>query len=224
LKNSNKIEQLYNDYCSKFKNPPKADKELSKMVLTRLESMKKELDSQMAKILNAFEPHLKFYDAMMAGIETQNQVDETISINGKQRGVIRMDGKSPVVTEATKRYIGECAIETIANLEKATSPITWMSANGEVALRHLEVLQETRIPWSATYENGNIVYTNTKPLPPDAKTLLSSLLWRQGQGNVLALDQKTGQARIVLTPENRMRFFEAFRENEVIQVKRNIWQ
>jgi hypothetical protein len=99
-----------------------------------------------------------------------------------------------------------------------------MSANGEVALRHLEVLQETRIPWSATYENGNIVYTNTKPLPPDAKTLLSSLLWRQGQGNVLALDQKTGQARIVLTPENRMRFFEAFRENEVIQVKRNIWQ
>jgi hypothetical protein len=224
LKNSNKIEQLYNDYCSKFKNPPEADKELSKMVLTRLESMKKELDSQMAKILNAFEPHLKFYDAMMAGIETQNQVDETISINGKQRGVIRMDGKSPVVTEATKRYIGECAIETIANLEKATSPITWMSANGEVALRHLEVLQETRIPWSATYENGNIVYTNTKPLPPDAKTLLSSLLWRQGQNNVLAFDEKTGQARIVLTPENRMRFFEAFRENEVIQVKRNIWQ
>jgi hypothetical protein len=99
-----------------------------------------------------------------------------------------------------------------------------MSANGEVALRHLEVLQETRIPWSATYENGNIVYTNTKPLPPDAKTLLSSLLWRQGQNNVLAFDEKTGQARIVLTPENRMRFFESFRENEVIQVKRNIWQ
>ena len=224
LKNSNKIEQLYNDYCSKFKNPPEADKELSKMVLTRLESMKKELDSQMAKILNAFEPHLKFYDAMMAGIETQNQVDETISINGKQRGVISMDGKSPVVTEATKRFIGECAIETIANLEKATSPTTWLSANGEVALRHLEVLQDTRIPWSATYENGNIVYTNSKPLPRDAQSLLSRLLWNHGQDGVLTLNEKTGQARIVLTPENRMRFFESFRENEVIQVKRNIWQ
>ncbi len=38
------------------------------------------------------------------------------------------------------------AIETIENLEKLTSPTTWVSDDGSVALEHLAVIEKSRIP------------------------------------------------------------------------------
>ena len=57
----------------------------------------------------------------------------------------------------------QSAIETVANLEKLTSPTTWTSAKGKVALEHLEVIPETRVPWKAALKGDDIVYfTETK--------------------------------------------------------------
>ena len=43
----------------------------------------------------------------------------------------------------------EGAINTLSHLEMLSSPTTWVSKKGEVALKHLEVRPETRIPWRA---------------------------------------------------------------------------
>jgi hypothetical protein len=117
------------------------------------------------------------------------------------------------------RWVGECAIETIANLEKVTSPTTIKSANKKVLLNHLEVIQKTRIPWSGAYENGNIVYTSSKPISNEAKARLLELLGDEFR-DVLTVDEKTGLARVVLTPENRRDLFMALAEYNVKGQKR----
>ena len=55
------------------------------------------------------------------------------------------------------------AIENLANLEKLTSPTTWTSKKGKVALEHLEVIPETRVPWKGVLKDNSIVFfTETK--------------------------------------------------------------
>ena len=66
----------------------------------------------------------------------------------------------------------EKAIETIENLEKLTSPTTWVSPKGQVALKHLAVIPETRVAWRAHVEDGNLVYHCDQPLSELAKTQL----------------------------------------------------
>jgi hypothetical protein len=226
LKNSNKIEQLYNDYCAKFMNPPEADKELSKMILTRLESMKKELDSQMAKILNAFEPHLKFYDAMMAGIEVKEQGDDQVrpqvDQKGKRRDVIQLYNPNPAVSAKDKQFIVEHGIETLSNLEKLLSKTKNTTPKGEPLL-HLEVVQNTRVPWSAKFENGIITYTSSKPLSKAAQKELEFVMSnaRMGMGdNVVTVDRTTGRTQIVLAVQNSVKFFNRFDESTVMGRKR----
>ena len=64
------------------------------------------------------------------------------------------------------------AIDTIENLEKLTSPTTWTSAKGEVKLKHLEVVQSKRIPWTAHMDSGNnLVYESKAPLDAKARSL-----------------------------------------------------
>ena len=57
------------------------------------------------------------------------------------------------------------AIETIENLEKLTSPTTWVSPKGQVPLKHLSVIPETRVPWRGHVDGDNIVYHCDQPLP-----------------------------------------------------------
>ncbi|MBP5674079.1 MAG: hypothetical protein J6X49_16965, partial [Victivallales bacterium] len=63
----------------------------------------------------------------------------------------------------------EGAIETIENLEKLTSPTTWTSKEGKVELKHLSVVEKTRIPWTAKKEGDFLVYTSKKPIPDEAQ-------------------------------------------------------
>ncbi|MBQ7607499.1 MAG: hypothetical protein IJU76_05965 [Desulfovibrionaceae bacterium] len=72
------------------------------------------------------------------------------------------------------------AIETIENLEKLTSPTTWVSPKKEVALKHLSVLPETRKPWRAHVDNDNIVYHCDEPLPQDARDRLDTFAAKAG--------------------------------------------
>lgn len=76
------------------------------------------------------------------------------------------------------------AIETIENLEKITSPTTRMSAHGEVQLRHLEVVEGTRIPWRARVEGDSLVYESAKPLDEAARTNLVTFLGEAAEANV----------------------------------------
>ena len=187
LNRSNRITDLYNQYCAKFRNLPESDRKLSEMVLKRLEGMKSELDEQMAKILNVFDSQLKLYDALT---------------NDPQGGP----------------DVGRDAIETLSNLEKATSPTTKMSAKGLVELRHLEVIPKTRIAWSGKCENGEVTYTSSKPLSMEARAQLQQLLG-DDMLNVLTVDENTGLAKIVLTPDNRNAVFEALSEDNIIRMK-----
>ena len=67
------------------------------------------------------------------------------------------------------------AIENVANLEKLTSPTTWVSKKGKVALEHLEVIPESRVPWKAAVKGGDIVYYCEKNLSNETKTLLEGI-------------------------------------------------
>lgn len=187
LNRSNRITDLYEEYCAKFQNPPAEDRKLSEMVLKRLGGMKSELDEQMAKILNIFDSQLKLYDALT---------------NDPQGGP----------------DVGRDAIETLSNLEKATSPTTKMSAKGLVELRHLEVIPKTRVAWSGVCEDDRIIYTSSKPLPTGAREQLQQLLG-DNLRDVLTVDPRTGLAKIVLSPANRNAVFAALAENNIIRMK-----
>ncbi len=109
----------------------------------------------------------------------------------------------------------EKAIENIANLEKLTSPTTWVSKHGEVPLKHLEVKPETRIPWRAGVEGNNLVYHCDKPIPEKAREILENIAAENGaKFNTDAF----GVTRLVIPKENAERFFEAFNEDKVAQL------
>jgi hypothetical protein len=190
LKAEDKINSLYSEYCGKFASPEAYGGE-------------KELTKMIHKRLE------KMWE------EVDMQLDKILNAFDSQLKLY------DAVMKATNgnRWVGECAIETIANLEKVTSPTTIKSANKKVLLNHLEVIQKTRIPWSGAYENGNIVYTSSKPISNEAKARLLELLGDEFR-DVLTVDEKTGLARVVLTPENRRDLFMALAEYNVKGQKR----
>ncbi len=106
----------------------------------------------------------------------------------------------------------EKAIETIENLEKLTSPTTWVSPNGTVALEHLSVIPESRVPWNAHVDGDAIVYHCDQPLSEAAKANLQRLAANSG-GTVAIADD--GTCSITVNRENRDRFFAAFSEKNV---------
>ena len=54
-------------------------------------------------------------------------------------------------------------IDAVENLERLTSPTVATSKHGEVALRHLEVVPETRVPWRAeVLEDGSVKFSSGK--------------------------------------------------------------
>ena len=107
----------------------------------------------------------------------------------------------------------EKAIETIENLEKLTSPTTWQSPNGEVKLKHLSVIEETRIPWSAKLDGGNLVYSSSKPV--DAKGLERLTQFAQSAGVKLEFDGDRPLLKIPLAGAEKA--LDSFSEINVIR-------
>ena len=109
----------------------------------------------------------------------------------------------------------EGAIETIANLEKLTSPTTWVSKKGQVALKHLEVRPETRIPWRAGVEGNNLVYHCDKAIPEKAREILQGIATEHGA--TLETDA-FGTTRLIMPRSAGPEFFAAFNEDKVAQL------
>ena len=108
------------------------------------------------------------------------------------------------------------AIETLANLEKLTSPTTWVSKKGQVALNHLEVVQETRVPWRAHLEGDNIEYYCDKPLSKDVQDTLRAML-SNSKGTFLTVDGQ-GTTKIIVPIVGHEDAFKALSEENVIKL------
>lgn len=107
------------------------------------------------------------------------------------------------------------AIETIANLEKLTSPTTWTSKKGKVALEHLEVIPESRVPWKgALKDNGIVFFTETKM---SYRNLLQLEAVVTAAGAKLE-DDAMGVTRITVPLDKAEKFFAAFNEEKVQQL------
>ena len=106
------------------------------------------------------------------------------------------------------------AIETIENLEKLTSPTTWSSAHGDVKLNHLEVVEQTRIPWGAKVDGGRLVYTSAKPLDAEAQRNLRELL-ADAPGVVCEIDGR-GYATVSVAKDGAEALFGAVAERRVM--------
>ena len=104
------------------------------------------------------------------------------------------------------------AVDTISHLEMLTSPTTWVSKKGEVALQHLEVKPETRIPWCAEVVGNDIVYHCDKPLDGSTVRLLEKLA--QDAGVKYEYDN-WGNSRLVVPQNATEKFFAVFSENNV---------
>ena len=108
--------------------------------------------------------------------------------------------------------IQEKAIETIENLEKLTSPTTWVSPNGEVPLKHLSVIPQTRVAWRAHVEGENLVYHCDQPLSAQAKTQLWT--FAASAGAQLEIDAE-GCARLTIARAGADKAFTVFSEKNV---------
>ena len=109
----------------------------------------------------------------------------------------------------------EKAIETIENLEKLTSPTTWVSPKGEVALKHLAVIPETRVAWRAHVEGGNLVYHCDQPLSELAKTQLRA--FAASANAQLEIDAE-GCAKLTIAKAAADTAFTVFSEKNVASV------
>ncbi len=107
------------------------------------------------------------------------------------------------------------AIETISNLEKLTSPTTWVSKNGKVALNHLEVLPDTRVPWKAALKGDNIVFFCETKMSYETSSLFESIA--NNAGASFATDA-LGVSRLVVPKDKAEKIFQAFSEEKVQQL------
>ncbi len=118
-----------------------------------------------------------------------------------------LDNQPPAVRQG--------AIETVSNLEKLTSPTTWTSKKGKVALEHLEVIPETRVPWKAALKGDNIVYfTETKMSYANMKQLEDVVTTAGAKFETDAL----GVTRITVPVDKAEKFFAVFNEEKVQQI------
>ena len=137
--------------------------------------------------------------------EFDAQLKKLLDVGGMQLELYdRLAGDGPAMQEKT--------INTLSHLEMLTSPTTWVSAKGKVALNHLEVRPETRVPWRAGVDGGNIVFHCDKPLDGSLVTLLESVA--KGSGATYTYDA-AGVSRFVVPKANAERFFAVFSEENV---------
>ena len=124
-----------------------------------------------------------------------------------------LDNQPPAVRQG--------AIETVSNLEKLTSPTTWTSKKGKVALEHLEVIPEMRVPWKAALKGDNIVYiTETKMSYANMKQLEDVVTTAGAKFETDAL----GVTRITVPVDKAEKFFAVFNEEKVKQITHSTWR
>ena len=111
--------------------------------------------------------------------------------------------------------IQQGAIETVANLEKLTSPTTWVSKKGQVALNHLEVLPESRVPWKGTLKGDNLLFLCETKLSWNTIQLLEAVV--TGAGGKCETDA-LGVTRITVPKDKAAQFFASFNEEQVQQL------
>ena len=112
----------------------------------------------------------------------------------------------------------EGAINAIENLEKLTSPTTWMSKEGKVELKHLSIPQETRIPWTAEKNGDTLVYTSQKPLSQEMQQRLQAQAQKAPQGTMTVTINAQGMATINVPMGNAQAFFDTFSEGNIAQL------
>ena len=108
--------------------------------------------------------------------------------------------------------IQQGAVETVSNLEKLTSPTTWVSKKGKVALKHLEVVPETRVPWKAALRGDDIAYYCETKMSWETQKLLEAIA--KGAGARFEADE-LGFTRILVPKDRAEAFFAAFSEENV---------
>lgn len=137
--------------------------------------------------------------------EFKQQLDRLLSIGGMQLELyddLAADGPE----------MQEKAINTISHLEMLTSPTTWVSKKGKVALEHLEVKPETRIPWRAFTADGNLVFHTDRNLDGSTLNMLATLT--KNAGGTFSHDN-FGNIRITVSKANAEKFFATFSEENV---------
>ena len=107
------------------------------------------------------------------------------------------------------------AIETVANLEKLTSPTTWVSKKGKVPLQHLEVIPESRVPWKGALKGDNLLFICETKLSWDTIQLLEAAV--KGAGGKCETDA-LGVTRVTVPKDKAAQFFAAFNEEKVQQI------
>ena len=111
--------------------------------------------------------------------------------------------------------IQQGAIETVANLEKLTSPTTWVSKKGQVALNHLEVLPESRVPWKGTLKGDTLLFLCETKLSWNTIQLLEAVV--TGAGGKCETDA-LGVTRVTVPKDKAAQFFASFNEEQVQQL------
>ena len=111
--------------------------------------------------------------------------------------------------------IQQGAIETVANLEKLTSPTTWVSKKGQVALDHLEVIPDTRVPWKGTLKGDNLLFICETKLSWETTQLLEAVV--EGAGGKCEGDA-LGVTRVTIPKDKAAQFFASFTEEQVQQL------
>ena len=111
--------------------------------------------------------------------------------------------------------IQQGAIETVANLEKLTSPTTWVSKKGQVALDHLEVIPDTRVPWKGTLKGDNLLFICETKLSWETTQLLEAVV--EGAGGKCEGDA-LGVTRVTIPKDKAAQFFASFNEEQVQQL------
>ena len=109
----------------------------------------------------------------------------------------------------------EGAIENLANFEKLCSPTTWVSKHRHVALKHLEVKPETRIPWRAGVVGDSIVYHCDKPIPPKAFEIIRDL---GADFGVRIETDGFGATRVSVPKDRAEAFFSVLNEDRIAQL------
>ena len=185
LKESGKIEKLFDDYRKAFdpreSGIPPEEKVLRNKIQAEIAKKEKEFSDSLAKVLTAAENQLALYDDLAdMGPEVQ-----------------------------------EKAIETMANLEKLTSPTTWVSPKGEVPLKHLAVIPGSRIPWRAYADGDNIVYHCDSPLSVQSQEHLRAFAGAAGAS--LFIDGE-GCATLAIPKLGAERSLDVFSESHVANV------
>ena len=187
LNNSGRAQQLFDDYRRSF-DPNEL-------------GISKEEKALRVKIQSEIAAKEKEYNDSMAKI---------LNVAGNQFALYDdLAGQGPQIQEK--------AIETIENLEKLTSPTTWVSPKGEVALDHLQVKQETRVPWRAHVDGNNIVYHCDQPLSADAQARLRALAASAGPGANLTIDAD-GCAKLTFAIESADKSLSVFSETNVAKI------